>query len=284
MAFAVALGAGALSLAACSGATAEQSPQTSAAVSRAPVGQNTHGVVKVVGDALGEVPLRAEQRAELEKLAQAAEQRHAATAEGRKELALAIADQVEKGNLDRAALEPKIDRVVSDFEKLRPEDKAALARVHAILDKEQRNAFVDALESGFKGKHHAHKAGFMKMKALADELKLTDDQRAKIFEVMKESRAQHAAGGEIKGEHRFRHHKGMHAMHGKKAIESFREDQFDADALMPAASREKIAAGQTHFLGAAEKILPLLTPEQRKIAADKIRSMAEKGDLGLPGH
>ena len=30
-------------------------------------------------------------------------------------------------------------------------------------------------------------------------------------------------------------------------------------------------------LGIAEKILPILTPEQRKIAADKIRDMANKG-------
>ncbi len=283
IAFAVALGAGALSLGACSG-TVEQPPQTSAAVTKAPIGTSTHGVVKIVGEALGEVPLRAEQRTELEKLAQAAEQRHMATAEGRKDLALAIADQIEKGTIDRTALQPKIDRVVTDFEKLRPEDKAALARVHAVLDKDQRNAFVDALESGFKAKHHDHKAGFAKMKALADELKLTDEQKAKIFEVMKEARKQH---GEIQGEQHFRgpHAKGMQP--GRHALEKFREDQFDADALMPAATREKIAAGETHILGAAEKILPILTPEQRKIAADKIRSMAaasEWRDLGALMH
>lgn len=272
IAFTVALGAGALSLGACGG-TVEQPAQTSAAVSKAPVGASTHGVVKVVGDALGEVPLRTEQRSELEKIAQAAEQRHAATAEGRKELALAIADQIEKGSVDRAALQPKIDRVVSDFEKLRPEDKAALARVHAILDKEQRSAFVDALEHGFKGKHRDHNAGFMKMKAMAEELKLTDEQKAKIFEVVKESRGHHDWSAKAKEHHRG----GPHG--GKRALESFRGDTFDAEAVMPAPSKEKIAEGSVHFLGAAEKILPILTPEQRKIAADKIRTMAASGEL-----
>jgi len=36
--------------------------------------------------------------------------------------------------------------------------------------------------------------------------------------------------------------------------------------------------------GLAEKILPILTPEQRKIAADKVRSMAASGDATLLGH
>lgn len=281
LAFAVALGAGVLSLGACSG-TVEQPPQTSAAVTKAPIGVNTHGLVKVMGEALGEVPLRADQRAELEKLAQDAEQRHLATAAGRKELALAIADQVEKGSIDRAALQPKIDRVVADFEKVRPEDKAAIARVHQILDPEQRNAFVDALESSFKGKRREHmKAGFGKMKAFADELKLTEEQRAKIFETLKESRKQHAAE-HPKGKLEGKHHKsfafrGKH--NGKHALESFRNDTFDADKVLPAPPKEKIAAGQTRMLDMAEKILPILTPEQRKIAADKIRAMAEKGEL-----
>ena len=60
----------ALSLAAtaCSG-TAAPTAQSAAATTRAPVAQGTHGIVKLAGDALGDVDLRPEQRPEIEKLA-----------------------------------------------------------------------------------------------------------------------------------------------------------------------------------------------------------------------
>jgi Spy/CpxP family protein refolding chaperone len=288
-ALALALAAGSLAAVGCGGSVEQPQTQASAG-SKAPIGQNTHGMVKVVGEALGEVSLRPEQRAELEKLAAAAEARHAATLDGRKELALALADQVEKGAVDRAALQPRIDRVIADMEKVRPEDKQALARVHALLDADQRNAFVDALEAKMQ-KHHGHHGGKGKhghgpkaegehdrgehrgfggphgMMKLGEDLKLTDDQKDKIKEVLKSSFA-------AKKGPSFRE---MHAKRGegKRAIESFRTDKFDADAVAPPV--DKARAGSGHFIEMAEKIVPILTPEQRKIAADKIREMANKG-------
>src|SRR5690349_8321288 len=82
---------------ACGGSV--EAPQTAAGATKAPVGTNTHGFVKVAGEALGEVPLRTEQRTELEKIATEADQRHAAMADGRKDLANTIADQIEKGTI-----------------------------------------------------------------------------------------------------------------------------------------------------------------------------------------
>ncbi|MBX3190165.1 MAG: Spy/CpxP family protein refolding chaperone [Labilithrix sp.] len=286
-AFALALATGSLAAIGCGG-TVEQ-PQTAAGVSKAPVGQNTHGVVKLVGDALGEVPLRPDQRVELEKLAQASEARHVAMADGRKELMLAVADQVEKGAIDKGALQPKIDRIVADLEKSRPEDRAALARVHAILDADQRNLFVDALESRFKGKHHRMKGGeggehgerghhkgkhgFHGMKQLAEDLKLTDEQKSQIKDAL--------MSGHEGGRDRREMFRGMHERmsEGKQALESFRTDKFDANAAGPSPDKVRVmaAAGSTRFVGAAEKVLPILTPEQRKIAADKLRQIANSG-------
>ena len=160
-----ALAAGSAVAVGCGGSV--EQPQTQAsAVSKAPIAPQTHGVVKLFGDALGEVALRPDQRTELEKIAVAAEQRHVAMADGKKELMLAVADQVEKGSIDRAALQPKIDRIIVDLEKGRPEDTASLARMHAILDAEQRNAFADALEAKFKHGHHGHGGGGKKAAAV----------------------------------------------------------------------------------------------------------------------
>lgn len=297
--FALSIGAGSLAaslVAVGCGGSVEQ-PQTQAsAASKAPIAQNTHGVVKMFGAALGDVALRPEQRTELEKLALAADQRHAAMADGKKELMLAVADQIEKGAIDKSALQPKIDRIVADLEKGRPEDSAALARLHAILDPEQRNAFVDALESRFKGghhgakgkhhgergergeqgeqakgaEHHARMGGFHGLKQLSDDLKLTDEQKTKIFEAVKTAREAD------KGEH---HGMRGHMGEGKKALESFRTDTFDPNVAAPSAEkiRAQASAGSTRILGIAETVLPILTPEQRKVAADKVRAMASSG-------
>jgi len=288
-----------LAVTACGGSV--EQPQTQAsAVTKAPLAVQTHGVVKVFGDALGEVPLRPDQRTELEKVATAAEQRHLAMADGKKDLILAVADQVEKGSIDRAALQPKIERIVADVEKGRPEDTAALARIHAILDPDQRNAFADALEAKFKGhggwKHHGadqgpppgeqgakgevqdHAAGGKfahggpgmhgGLMQLAADLKLTDDQKSQIKDVLKAGHDGHA----------FKEMR-EHMSQGKQVLESFRTDNFDANAATPAPDkiRERATAGTARAIGVAEKVLPILTPEQRKIAADKLRAMANSG-------
>jgi Spy/CpxP family protein refolding chaperone len=291
------LAIGSLAMTGCGGSV--EQPQTQAsAVTKAPIAPQTHGVVKVFGDALGEVALRPEQRTELEKLAVAAEQRHLAMSDGKKDLMLAVADQLEKGSIDRAALQPKIDRIVADLEKGRPEDTASLARMHAILDPEQRNAFADALEAKFKGNHggwkhhgggdgdkgkdgpkgeagdHAGGAdqgkggGMHGLMQLAADLNLTDDQKSQIKDALKAGREGHS----------FRE---MHERmsEGKRVLESFRSDKFDANVATPAPEklRERAAIGTSRALGVAEKILPILTPDQRKVAAEKLRTMASSG-------
>ena len=283
-----ALSASTLAAIGCGGSV--EQPQTQASAGqKAPVAPQTHGVVKMFGEALGEVALGPDQRTELEKLAVTADARHAAMADGKKDLMLAIADQIDKGSIDKAALQPKIDRIVADLEKRRPEDSAALTRMHAILDPEQRNAFVDALESRFKGKHHGgghhgekgpkgeaaekgeHRGrmgGMHAMKQLADDLKLTDDQKSQIKDVLKGAHEGHSFRemGERMGE-------------GKKVLESFRTDKFDASSAAPPPEtlRARAATGSSRFIGIAEKVLPILTPDQRKIAADKLRGMANSG-------
>ena len=294
---AVGLCAGSLVAVGCGGSV--EQPQTQAgANSKAPVAQSSHGVVKMFGAALGEVSLRPDQRVELEKLAAAADARHASTADGKKDLMLALADQIEKGSIDKTALQPKIDRIVADLEKGRPEDSAALARMHAILDPEQRNAFVDALEQQFKGRHHGghhgdkgkrHLAvdrqtdekgekgekrehgpmgGMHALKQLAEDLKLSDDQKSQIKDALKSAHEGHS----------FRE---MHERmsQGKKALESFRSDKFDANAAAPPPSllRARAAIGSGRMIGVAEKVLPILTPEQRKLAASSLRGMANAG-------
>jgi len=118
-------------------------------------------------------------------------------------------------------------------------------------------------------------AGMHAMKQLAEDLKLTDDQKSQIKDVLKSGREGHSW-------------KEMHARmsEGKKTLESFRGGTFDANAAAPPPEtlRARAAIGSGRFIGIAEKVLPILTPEQRKIAADKLRARANAG-LDVPfGH
>src|SRR5208283_2970917 len=96
----------------CGGTTAGQAVTIPGAV-RAPVAQSAHGQVKLIGEALADVPLTPEQRADIEKLAADADVRHEGARAARKELMLAIAAQIEAGAIDRAGLQPRIDALVA---------------------------------------------------------------------------------------------------------------------------------------------------------------------------
>lgn len=253
------------SMMACGGSVENPSAtQASAAgATKAPVAPQTHGAVKTVGEALGEVSLRPDQRSEIEQLASDAESRHAALTAGKKDLMLTFADQVEAGQIDRSALQAKTDALVATFEKNRPDDAAALTRLHAILDSDQRSDFVDALETKFKEKHGG--GGRMHgLKQIAVDMKLSDAQQQQIKDAIKDS------------------HDGTHMQRwseGKKALEAFREDSFDANAVAPSQDivRQRVSTMGTKVVAVAEKILPILSADQRKFGADRLRTFANTG-------
>jgi Spy/CpxP family protein refolding chaperone len=260
----------------CSGTVSSEpiaaSPDT--ATTRAPVAQSTQGHLKVVADALGEVPLTAPQRATIEKLASDAEARHAESRAAHKELALAVAAQVEAGQMDRAALQPKIDALVAALQKAQPADRAAFEQLHALLTPDQRVAFVDALEARVTERmgamHDKHP-----LKQWAADLQLTEAQRTQIHDAMKQ-RSQAAAQGHEGPPWAAGHHQGAQVM------SAFKQERFVMDEVSPPKDvAAKAKAMSDHVLGLAEVALPILTPQQRAIAAQKLREHAASGDENM---
>jgi Spy/CpxP family protein refolding chaperone len=256
-----------LALAACGGSTAADTGAQTAqnAATTAPVGVSTHGPVKMVGDALGQVALRPDQRTELEKLAADAEARHQTVAPARKDLVEAVAAQVEAGTLDRAALQPKIDAATLAWEGIRTQDRAALERVHTILDATQRVAFADALHAQMKAARANHGGHLGMMKEWATDLKLTDAQKDQIKQAFQAKGKEH--GHDFHAEMKQQHAKGGQVM------DAFKSDHFVMDEVAPKVDTKQAAAKMSgRMLGMLETVLPILTPEQRKIAADKVRA------------
>jgi Spy/CpxP family protein refolding chaperone len=265
----------------CSGsASTEPAVATpEAATTRAPVAQSTHGPLKLAGDALGDVPLTASQRAAIEKLATDTEARHADARAAHKDLTLAVAAQVQAGQLDRAALQPKIDALVAGLQKAQPADRAAFEQLHALLTADQRTAFVDAVQARI-----AERVGQVRdkhpLKQWAEDLGLTEDQRSQIKAAMKAewqavAQGHDGHGGPPWGEAKER---------GAKVMSAFKQDRFVMDEVAPAMDvAAKAQKMSEHMLGIAQAALPVLTPQQRAIAAQKLRDRAESLEEMGPG-
>jgi Spy/CpxP family protein refolding chaperone len=259
----------------CSGAAASQptaSTQSTTAV-HASVAPGAHGMVKLVAEALADVPLDEAQRTRVESLAASAEARHAESLVARKDLMLSLAAQVDAGRIDRAALEPKISDLAAANAKAQPADRAAFEQLHALLTPDQRAAFVNALEARLAERRGEPRAKHPLQQWAAD-LQLSDSQKAEIKAALHE-RFQGMA------HHRSRDDAGpMGAGHrGAKVLAAFKQDHFVMDEVAPVREGSQLVPKMTdRILALAETALPVLTPAQRALAAQKIRQKAESLD------
>jgi len=253
--------------AACSG-TSTNVPTSTAqqAATKAPLNVQVEGPLRTIADSFAEVPLRPDQRSEIESLMTASQARHAPMKPLIKDVVLTLADQIEKGTLDEAALQTKVDAALAAMKPIQAEDRKAIQRAHDLLDKDQRDALVSAMESKRESRFGkwggGRREGFGK---IAEQLNLTADQKAKIFDAM-HSEFQN-------GEHpNFREFKERH----EKAMDAFKADSFNVDRDMPqvdmAEHATKMLERGTRI---AKTVLPILTPDQRTTAAKLLRDRAE---------
>ena len=276
-----------LATVACSGSTAAGDPTSSATAAQpgtkvaavAPGAKSSR--VRMMADVLSSVPLRDDQRAEIERIASDADARHAGAAGAHADIMKALAAQIEAGKIDRPALQAKIDAAADAANAAHPADQAALQRLHDLLTPEQRGQVADAIESKHKAMHaeHAHGAHMDRMHEWATDLKLTDAQQEQIKAIFANLRAAHAGDHGDASEHG-EHGEAMnamheHAAHGKAFAESFRGDTL----ALPAPPDAHVIANAMadHFVGVAQAVLPILTPEQRALAAAKLREHAAAG-------
>ncbi|HEY2369778.1 MAG TPA: Spy/CpxP family protein refolding chaperone, partial [Polyangiaceae bacterium] len=284
--FAFLFAASIVPLAACSGATGTSDPPVTASnTTTGPLSVSVHGPAKRVADALAQVPLRSDQRATIEQLAKDSETRMEPARKARGDLMLAIADQVQKGTIDRTALQPKIDAVAAAHQTASPGNRAAFEKLHDLLTPEQRVAFVNAMQA----EHHEHQGqggeGMRgRMQKWAGDLGLSQDQQDQIKTKMQARWQAHFAGtvtgadptNAAQDGHMMAEGHKMHEQY-KAMLDAFKTDNFKMDQVAPVQDHREMANGFAgHMLGMLETALPVLTPEQRTIAANKVRERANK--------
>jgi Spy/CpxP family protein refolding chaperone len=255
----------------CGGTVSSEPPATAeTATTLAPVAVTAHGPVKMFGDALGEVPLTASQRSAIEQMASDAESRHAGARTARQDLMVTLAAQIEAGALDRAALQPKLAAITAAMQASQPADRAAIDQLHAVLTAEQRATFVDAMQAQISQRVGAMK-GHHSMKQWAEDLQLTDDQKAQIKAAVmqKMSGGPHPDWADFRG-----------AKHQGDALwTAFKQAAFSIDQVAPPKDvGQQVSHGAGRFLDIAEVAIPILTPAQRTLAAQKLREKAGSGE------
>lgn len=273
--------------AACSGTAANVPTATAqAAATKAPLSVQVSGPLRPITESFGDVPLRADQRAAIERELAQAETRHASARPVGKEVVLLLADQIERGSLDDAALTAKIDALTAAMQPAREEDRKAIQRVHDLLDASQRAALVDALEAKHEERMGGHGGpmghGFGRgagLRQLAEELDLTADQKAKIMDALRAERD--AAGHDGAGHDHARRSFGDMKERRDHAVEAFKTDGFQIDKDMPPIDPSQGPKRMVeHGLRVAHAALPVLTAEQRQKAAKLLRERADSfGEL-----
>jgi Spy/CpxP family protein refolding chaperone len=241
------------------------SPDEQDAALAAPLkAQGTLGHAKVLKELMGKLSLRADQRASIEQLAKEVHAKMAPARELRAEVVKEVAGQLRAGRVDRAKIDALVKRARAQHRAAKPVLIAALNRLHRTLDASQRAELVEELEDRFDRRPRHHR----KMRKLMKRLKLSDDQKDRIKSyarsTFRASRTERIAKlMKLKDQI-------------EDAADAFKSDRFDAAKLAifqrsPDQHRPKVKL----MIRMAELTLPILTAEQRNLAATLIEEHAK---------
>jgi Spy/CpxP family protein refolding chaperone len=219
-------------------------------------GHHHQGRPGLLGAALRLDSLTPDQRASIEQLVSQTRTARAPVRQADAQVLQVLAHQVEQASVDPQGLAPTLNAEKGAVTGEVAVERDALNRLHGILSPAQRGQLVDAVESRFHGPRGQHADGGAGRGGEgfgagmgARGLGLTDAQRAQI-------RANLRAEGPV----------GPHTM--RALLEAFRGDAFDAGNFV-----QGVAPGE-RAERLAQAMVPVLTPAQRAIFADHLRSRA----------
>jgi len=258
---------GSVAFAGCSGPASTNPPGTNV-TAEAKSGPQGHAPIVDLALTTESLKLRADQRKTLETVQTDLQAKTGDVRKEGKALALALASSLEAGKLDHDTIDPQVAKVKSAIEAQKPVHQAAMQKLHDTLDKEQRQALVEAMHDKFKGHHEGFGKGGFHMKKLLGDLNLTSDQKDALHAAMK---------AQFKGDHKEKgdsHEWGkVGKEHMKKLADTFVSDDFDATKAHMGMHPEAFAMKAAKFV---EVAIPILDADQRATLAKKIRAHAEK--------
>lgn len=232
------------------------------AAAEATDGHGAMGPHAWIAAALDKLDLRDDQRAALEQLRADVKTQSAPVIVAHQKVAEAVAVSIEAGGvLDRATIDPLVADAVAAAVANRPVVEGAANRLYAILNLDQRQALVSALQASVHAHGFHHPAGADRLAKISGELGLSSEQLATI-------RARVAGGSS-----------GVPTemvtafAHMKRIADAFASDSFDAHALGVGDHAATVGPAMANLiLTHLDAALPVLTAEQRTRLAQMIRA------------
>jgi len=216
--------------------------------------------------------LRADQRAALDDIQQNLAADLAPHREAMRQITLALADAIERGQLDDATADQQRAALVAAVSDAKASFATAINAIHDTLDAGQRVALVEQLRQQHEA-HAAQRADGAQPKhglaKLAFELGLSEEQQAQIRDAFQKGVDEVFPDRAARRE--------AHEAKMKAMAAAFVTDDFDAADFDLAEHAEETVGS---FVAITSKAIDLsgsiLTDTQRQVAANLIRARAEK--------
>ena len=244
------------------GASSEEPTAPAAATEEAAETSAQDGFDGMFTHAASKLNLSAQQRQAVEAIKVDLKAKAVPVREAKTKLQVALAEGVAKGSVDAQVLAVPAKELSSAVEAFKPALQDGLNRLHATLDKGQREKLVDMIEDRIDERRDAFFEGGGprgRMKKIVAELDLSKDQIQKIrSSFLAEREAHEGEAGGMKAK------RAEMRAHLEKVAEAFKSDSFDARALDVG---KQLGGMATLLPERASRMLsiaiPVLTPEQR---------------------
>ena len=204
---------------------------------------------KKLKEAMDRLQLTADQRVAVESLAKDLKARAEPMRALKTKMKKALADGVRAGTLDSEGIAAIAGQMKKQGEAFKPELAAALNKLHALLDQQQRTELVKMIKQGRQDRSH-RRPGRKLIKALG----LSDEQKAQVKKVMISKRGEmKASRGEFKTRAR------QLRKQAGEAARSFISEDFDATKLPVFAGEQRSHRGKKG--DAADGRVPAADPD-----------------------
>jgi hypothetical protein len=221
-------------------------------------------IVQLLDEALSGIKLNQSQSSTLGKLSTDVDEADAKVDRARRGLLLAIAGQLESGRIERNALEPKIGDFVDASEAMAPVVRHALDRLHDTLDAEQRRELAAGLERAIEDRAARYESQSW-LDAWSRDLELTEQQKRDVGDRLEKLASS------------------FDAQRGRidRILAAFEDASFSAERFAEKGEARDLARKSAdRIVSMADAIAQMLTPQQRYLAAKKIRENACGGAAG----
>ncbi len=199
-----------------------------------------------------------DQKDALQQVGKDVDAKVAAVDDAKRDFLKSLADEIDSGNVDASTLHPQIQKVVDAAVAASPDLRKAFDKLHDILDPSQRQQFVDAFRQVIKN-HTSDVDPKQQLDKWAKALNLTDEQKQKIGSILDEDRVDEKVEKDRMD----------------LVLDAFTGDTFSMDDLLPESSvGPRTERMLDKIVDVAKQVTAVLTPDQRKTAAQAIRDRA----------